>query len=111
MTSVSSCGSRFVVLADRFGFPLGSARPLHAQLAAPSEIAGPVHASRLTDAVDEKVKKYAGLAGRCQVPLVAAVGAHRFTGVGRHEVDNLLAGEPTISFQLTWEISASARIP
>lgn len=99
VTSVSTCGYTFVVLTDRYGFPLQAPRPLHAQLAPPSEIAGPVHASRLTQAVDEKVRKYAALADRFQVPLVAAVGAHRFTGVGIEEVDTLLTGEPVISFQ------------
>ncbi|MFV2110572.1 hypothetical protein [Micromonospora sp. LOL_015] len=33
------------------------------------------------------------------MPLVVAVGAHRFTCVELSDVDDLLAGAPTISFQ------------
>nr|WTA68904.1 hypothetical protein OHB51_07025 [Micromonospora sp. NBC_00855] len=68
-------------------------------LAAPSGVAGPVDAARLTRAVNDKVRKYAELADRYEVPLVVAAGAHRFTRVDLDDVDRLMAGEPTISFQ------------
>ncbi|WP_020519446.1 hypothetical protein [Catelliglobosispora koreensis] len=50
-------------------------------MAPPSEIAGPVHTGRLADAVNEKVKKYAGIATRFHAPLIAAVGLGGFTGL------------------------------
>ena len=71
----------------------------YAFFAAPSGIAGAVDPTRLTRAVEEKVHKYRALADHYDVPLVVAVGAHRFTGVDRSDVDRLLAGEPTVTFQ------------
>ncbi|MTK04707.1 hypothetical protein [Micromonospora sp. CP22] len=97
-TSITAYGYTFLVLADRFG-PVASANGLFAQFAAPSGVAGPVDAARLTRAVNDKVRKYADLAARYDVPLVIAAGAHRFTRVDLDDVDRLIAGEPTISFQ------------
>lgn len=37
--------------------------------------------------------------GSPRCALVVAVGAHRFTGVDLSDVDRLLAGEPTVTFQ------------
>lgn len=96
---IRSHGYTFVVLADRFGYQLPSPNGLHAQFAAPSGVAGPVHASRLAEAVDAKVRRYAKLADSHNVPLVVAVGAHRFTRVDLTDVDDLLAGSATMSFQ------------
>jgi hypothetical protein len=76
-----------------------SANGLYAQFAAPSGVAGPIDASRLARAVDAKVNKYVDLAEDHSVPLVVAVGAHRFTGVDLSHIDELLAGAPTVSFQ------------
>lgn len=61
-------------------------------------MAGPVNASRLARAAEEKAGKYTGLADRHGVPLVVAVGSHRFTGVDLDDLDALLSGDPTISF-------------
>jgi hypothetical protein len=92
-------GYTFVVLADRFGYPMQSPNGLYAQFAAPSGVAGPVDANRLAEAVDAKVRRYAALASARSVPLVVAVGAHRFTRVDLDDVDDLLAGSATMSFQ------------
>ncbi|WP_431728924.1 hypothetical protein [Verrucosispora sp. TAA-831] len=97
-SSVTAYGYTFLVLADRFG-QVASNNGLFAQFAAPSGVAGPVDAARLTRAVNDKVRKYAELADRYEVPLVVAAGAHRFTRVDLDDVDRLMAGEPTISFQ------------
>jgi hypothetical protein len=35
------------------------------------------------EGIDEKVRKYRGLAVQYRVPLIVAAGAHRFTGVTR----------------------------
>lgn len=94
---IQAFGYTFVVLADQFG-PVRSANGVYAQFAAPSGVAGPVEAGRLARAVDEKVAKYVDLANRYNVPLVIAVGAHRFTRVDLSDVDELLAGAPTVSF-------------
>ncbi|GLY97446.1 hypothetical protein [Actinoplanes sp. NBRC 103695] len=97
-SSVDAHGYRFVVLADRFG-PMTSPNAPYAFFAAPSGIAGAVDATRLTRAVEGKVRRYRALADHYDVPLVVAVGAHRFTGVDLSDVDRLLAGEPTVTFQ------------
>lgn len=92
-------GYTFVVLADQWGSPLPSPNGLRAQFAAPSGVAGPVSAQRLVQGVESKVKKYAALAESHGVPLVVAVGSHRFTGVDLSHLDDLLAGRPTSTFQ------------
>ncbi|MBQ0896257.1 hypothetical protein KBX37_24720 [Micromonospora sp. U56] len=95
---IQAHGYTFTVVAGRFG-PIASDRGLRAQFASPSAVAGPVEASRLARAADAKVSRYAAIAERYEVPLVVAVGAHRFTRVDLSDVDDLLAGAPTISFQ------------
>ncbi|WP_344134468.1 hypothetical protein [Luedemannella flava] len=99
-TRIQACGYTFVVLADRLG-PLPSENGLCAQFAAPSGVAGAVDAGRLVQAVDDKVSKYAKLAVRHDVPLIVAVGAHRFTRVDLSDLDDLLEGVATISFQFS----------
>jgi hypothetical protein len=94
-------GYSFVVMSDRFGYPLQSPNGLFAQFAAPSRVAGPVDAYRLAEAADAKVRRYAALADSYNVPLVVAVGAHRFTRVDLADVDDLLAGSATMSFQFS----------
>ncbi|WP_327009723.1 hypothetical protein OHA72_22335 [Dactylosporangium sp. NBC_01737] len=96
-TRIHTHGYTFVVLANMFG-PLKSANGLFAQFAAPSGVAGPVNASRLVLAVDEKVSKYAARANGNHVPLVVAVGSHRFTSVDLDDLDALLDGSPTMNF-------------
>jgi hypothetical protein len=39
------------------------------------------------------------VADQYDVPLVVAVGAHRFTGVDLDDVDDMLSGQRTVSFQ------------
>jgi hypothetical protein len=88
----------FSVLADQYG-PLESALGIRAQFLAPSSVAGPVSARRLCERADTKVRKYAQIADACDVPLVVAIGAHRFTGVDLSNLDDLLLGRATIQFQ------------
>ncbi|MGI5151444.1 hypothetical protein ACQEVC_34610 [Plantactinospora sp. CA-294935] len=97
-SSVHAHGYTFVVRANRFG-PLNSPNAPYAFFEAPSGIAGPVTAERLRREVDGKVRKYAAIAERYDVPLVVAVGAHRFTGVDLDDVDRLIAGQAVITFQ------------
>lgn len=95
---IDTHGYRFTVVANRFG-PLPSANGLCAQFASPSGIAGPVDARRLAAAVDAKASKYADLIDTHDVPFVVAVGAHPFTGLDLANIDSLLAGEQSVTFQ------------
>lgn len=70
-----------------------------AQFYAPSGVAGAVSAKKLTERVDKKVATYAEISEKHAVPLVVAVGAHRFTGVDLSEVDDLIDGNMTMKFQ------------
>jgi hypothetical protein len=96
----TSHGYTFVVLAGPAG---GGTMPspwgLHACFEPPSGIAGPVSARQLAAKVEDKVRKYGDLADALGVPLLLAVGAHRFTGVTLEQLDNLLGGTPTLTFQ------------
>jgi hypothetical protein len=53
------------------------------------------------EGIEEKARKYKGLATRHGVPFIVAVGAHRFTGVTLEHVDDMLTGlpAPKITFQ------------
>jgi hypothetical protein len=53
------------------------------------------------EGITEKVRKYKSLAARYEVPLIVAVGAHRFTGVTLQQLDDVLTGlpAPKITFQ------------
>ena len=53
------------------------------------------------EGITEKVRKYKNLAARYEVPLIVAVGAHRFTGVTLQQLDDMLTGlpAPKITFQ------------
>ena len=64
--------------------PLG----MHACFDPPSSRAGSVTAQRLMEGIEEKVRKYKGLAAQYAVPLIVAVGAHRFTGVTLEHLDD-----------------------
>jgi hypothetical protein len=74
---------------------------MHACFDPPSSRAGSVTAQRLMDGIEEKVRKYRGLAAQYEVPLIVAVGAHRFTGVTLEYLDDVLRGlpAPKITFQ------------
>jgi hypothetical protein len=100
-------GYTFLVQAEpRGGGTMSSPLGLHACLVPPSSIAGVVSARQLADRVQDKVRKYRGPAEAFDVPLVVAVDAHRFTGVGVEQLDQLLAGSLTTTLQFnlgdTW---------
>ncbi|MGH3220343.1 MAG: hypothetical protein ACRDPY_16850 [Streptosporangiaceae bacterium] len=78
-----------------------SALGMHACFDPPSSRAGSVTAQRLMEGIEEKVRKYKGLAAEYEVPLIVAVGAHRFTGVTLEHLDDVLTGlpSPKITFQ------------
>ena len=70
--------------------PLGP----HAAFDPPSSHAGALTAEHLVPRVEEKVRKYRELAEAYGVPLIVAVGAHRFTGVTLQNLDDVLTGSP-----------------
>ncbi len=97
-----SHGYRFLVMADpRRGGRMVSPLGMHACFVPPSSRAGSVSAQRLMSRIEGKVRGYRGLAQAYEVPLVVAVGAHRFTGVILEQVDDVLTGlpAPKITFQ------------
>jgi hypothetical protein len=98
-----SYGYRFLVMGDlrRGGQQMVSPLGMHACFVPPSSRAGPVSAQRLMERVEEKVHTYRGLAEAYGVPLIVAVGAHRFTGVTLEHVKDMLTGlpAPKITFQ------------
>jgi hypothetical protein len=97
-----SQGYRFLVMGDpRRGGPMVSPLGMRACFDPPSCRAGPVSAERLMEGIEEKVRKYRALAARHAVPLIVAVGAHRFTGVTLASLDDALTGAPApkITFQ------------
>ncbi len=105
--SFTSQGYTFLVMAEPLGGGMmASPSGLHACFEPPSSMAGIVSARQLADRVADKTRKYAGLAEAHGVPLVVAVGAHRFTGVGLKQLDELLAGSLTTTMQFnlgdTW---------
>jgi hypothetical protein len=87
-----SHGYRFFVMGDRRrgGQLMVSLLGIHACFIPPSSRAGPVSPQRLMERVEEKVRSYRRLAETYEVPLVVAVGAHRFTGVTFQHVDDML---------------------
>src|SRR5438270_7012378 len=91
---IEACGYVFVVM-DSMRSELG----MRAQFYAPSGVAGPVSARKLTEPVDRKAAIYAALIEEYDAPLFVAIGAHRFTGVELSDVDDLLAGRMTVKFQ------------
>jgi hypothetical protein len=74
---------------------------MHACFDPPSSRAGSVTAQRLMEGITEKVRKYKSLAARYEVPLIVAVGAHRFTGVTLQQLDDVLTGLPAPKITLT----------
>jgi hypothetical protein len=71
-----------------------SALGMHACFDPPSSRAGSVTTRRLMEGIEEKIRKYKGLATQYAVPLIIAVGAHRFTGVTLQQLDDTLTGLP-----------------
>jgi hypothetical protein len=101
--SFTSHGYTFLVQAEpRGGGTMASPLGPHACFVPPSSIAGIVSARQLADRVEDKTRKYAGLADTFEVPFVVAVGAHRFTGVGLEQLDDLLAGSLTTTMQFNF---------
>ncbi|RZU03210.1 hypothetical protein EV645_7236 [Kribbella rubisoli] len=74
---------------------------LHAEFVPPSSLAGVVTAERLVQRIEEKVRRYEKLATTYDVPLVIAVGAHKFSGLELKHLDSLLAGAMTTTFQFS----------
>jgi hypothetical protein len=96
-------GYTFLVQAEpRGGGTMASPLGPHACLVPPSSLAGVVSARQLADRVEDKTRKYRALADAFDVPLVVAAGAHRFTGVGLEQFDELLAGSFTTTLQFNF---------
>lgn len=95
----TSQGYTFLLQADpRTG---QSVRPpgMGTILLPPSGIAGVVSARSVTAGIEKKVSKYRALAQEAELPLIVAVGAHKFTGLQVKHLDDLLNGSPTLSVQ------------
>jgi hypothetical protein len=95
-----SQGYTFLVMQDPHN-EVVSALGMRACFDPPSSRAGSVTTQRLMEGIEEKVRKYKGLATQYAVPLIVAVGAHRFTGVTLAHLDDTLTGlpAPKITFQ------------
>ena len=100
----TSCGYTFHAVGDRRrgGQLMGSSRGMSACFEPPSNRAGIISADRLLDATATKVSKYRDLASAHGIPLVVAVGAHKFTGVTLDTVDQALRGASAPSVTLQW---------
>lgn len=97
-----SQGYTFLLMADpRTGETM---RPpgMGTILVPPSNRAGIVSAQPLVANIEEKVSKYRALAKRTGLPLIVAAGSHRFTGLGIEQLDHLLNGEHTVTFQFDY---------
>lgn len=95
-------GYTFLLQADpRTGLAL---RPsgMSTVLVPPSGMAGVVSALPVTAGIERKVAKYRALAREAGLPLVVAAGAHTFSGLQVQELDDLLAGVPTLSVQFNF---------
>jgi len=103
MNMFLSQGYRFLVMGHprRGGQQMVSPLGMHACFVPPSSRAGPVSTERLMEGIEGKVRKYRALAEQYAVPLIVAVGAHRFTGVTVTHLDDALTGSPApkITFQ------------
>jgi hypothetical protein len=58
----------------------------------------------MMEQVREKAHTYRGVAEKYAIPLIVAVGAHRFTGVTLQHVQDILTGlpAPKITLQFNW---------
>ena len=102
-----SQGYTFVVMGDPRGGGQQMVSPLgmRAVFVPPSSRAGSVTAQRMMEGIEEKVRKYKGLAARCEVPLIVAVSAHRFTGVTLSDLDDALTGLPAPKVRFQFDAS------
>lgn len=99
INEIPSNGYTFLVQGDRnTGTLMTSPLGMATYLATPSSIAGVVTAQPLAGRVGDKVSKYRQLAAE-GIPLVVAVGAHRFTGLKVEHLDHLLTGQMTMTIQ------------
>lgn len=98
---IDSHGYRLAVALDEFGQPRASPAGVRAKLITPSGIAGSVSATSALDAVSAKVAKYHRLAVHFDVPLVVAVGSHKFSNITLDMVEDLLMGNQSITFQFS----------
>jgi hypothetical protein len=100
--TLCSQGYTFLVMQDTRGDVIG-AQGMHACFDPPSSRAGSVTARRLMEGITHKVRKYKNLAEQYGVPLIVAVGAHRFTGTALQHLDDVLAGlpAPKMTFQFS----------
>ncbi|MGW6412562.1 hypothetical protein ACWF95_36020 [Streptomyces vinaceus] len=71
-------------------------------LVPPSNMAGVVSAQPLVAGIEEKVSKYRVLAKGVGLPLIVAVGAHKFTGLEVRQLDDLLNGIHTLTVQFSY---------
>jgi hypothetical protein len=96
----TSCGYTFQAIGDRRrgGRLMDSPFGMSACFEPPSNRAGIVSADRLLENTQKKVTKYRELAITHRIPLVVAVGAHKFTGVTLDTIDQALHGAPAPSF-------------
>jgi hypothetical protein len=98
-----SSGYTLLVAGDprRGGQPMVSPLGMHAAFDPPSSRAGAVSAEQLMERIEDKARKYRELAVAYGVPLIVAVGAHRFTGVTLEHLDDVLTGltAPKMTFQ------------
>lgn len=77
----------------------------------PSCTAGFVSADRLLVNVEAKVGKYRALSQRRRVPLVVAVGSHKFTGVTLDNLDNALRGSDSPMFSMQFGFGDAFLVP
>jgi hypothetical protein len=100
-----SCGYTFLLQGDpRTRQAMASPFGMFACFEPPSCMAGYVTADRLLVNVGKKVAKYRDLAAARRVPLVVAVGAHRFTGVTLETLDVALQGCESPGFTLQFNL-------
>jgi hypothetical protein len=94
-------GFTFLAMGRREGGLMDSPLGMAACFEPPSSRAGLVSADRLLEKVREKVSKYQALARSRDIPLIVAVGSHKFTGVTLDTVDRALQGSeaPVITMQ------------
>jgi hypothetical protein len=95
----TSFGYTFLIQGDRYGKALPSPFGLFACFDPPSSTAGQVSAAQIIAPVKGKISKYRQVVDEHDLALVVAVGAHPFTGLELRELDDLLTGEPVITFQ------------
>jgi len=97
-----SHGYTFQVQGDpqRGGQVMDSPFGMYACFEPPSCTAGLVSATRLLANVEEKVAKYRALSREREVPLVVAVGSHKFTGVTLDTLDKALTGAEAPHFEI-----------